>query len=93
MTKEEIFAKLQTEVTIRELSPGTYYTYERAIDLFLQLFLLFPCLFNLCQPFQLLRCVLQPKVGVGVQGDRNVRMAHQILQRLRIHLVIGRRQM
>ena len=27
MTKEEIFAKLQTEVTIRGLSPGTYYTY------------------------------------------------------------------
>ena len=26
MTKEEIFAKLQTEVTIRGLSPGTYYT-------------------------------------------------------------------
>ena len=35
MTKEEIFAKLQTEVTIRGLSPGTYYTYMRAIDLFL----------------------------------------------------------
>ena len=28
MTKEEIFAKLQTEVTIRGLSPGTYYTYK-----------------------------------------------------------------
>ena len=25
MTKEEIFEKLQTEVTIRGLSPGTYY--------------------------------------------------------------------
>lgn len=36
MTKEEIFAKLQTEVTIRGLSPGTYYTYMRAIDLFLK---------------------------------------------------------
>ena len=36
MTKEEIFAKLQTEVTIRGLSPGTYYTYKRAIDLFLK---------------------------------------------------------
>ena len=35
MTKKEIFAKLQTEVTIRGLSPGTYYTYMRAIDLFL----------------------------------------------------------
>ena len=35
MTKEEIFAKLQTEVTIRGLSPGTYYTYKRAIGLFL----------------------------------------------------------
>ena len=35
MTKEEIFEKLQTEVTIRGLSPGTYYTYKRAIDLFL----------------------------------------------------------
>ena len=35
MTKEEIFAKLHTEVTIRGLSPGTYYTYKRAIDLFL----------------------------------------------------------
>ena len=35
MTKKEIFAKLQTEVTIRGLSPGTYYTYKRAIDLFL----------------------------------------------------------
>lgn len=35
MTKDEIFEKLQTEVTIRGLSPGTYYTYKRAIDLFL----------------------------------------------------------
>ena len=35
MTKKEIFAKLQTEITIRGLSPGTYYTYMRAIDLFL----------------------------------------------------------
>ena len=35
MTKDEIFKKLQTEVTIRGLSPGTYYTYKRAIDLFL----------------------------------------------------------
>ena len=36
MTKKEIFAKLQTEITIRGLSPGTYYTYYmRAIDLFL----------------------------------------------------------
>ena len=35
MTKEEIFAKLQTEVTIRGLSPGTYYAYMWAIDLFL----------------------------------------------------------
>ncbi len=35
MTKEEIFAKLQTEVTIRGLSAGTYHTYMRAIDLFL----------------------------------------------------------
>ena len=35
MTKEEIFEKLQTEVKIRGLSPGTYKTYMRAIDLFL----------------------------------------------------------
>ena len=35
MTKDEIFEKLQTEVTIRGLSTGTYYTYKRAIDLFL----------------------------------------------------------
>ena len=35
MTKKEIFAKLQTEITIRGLSPGTYYTYMRTIDLFL----------------------------------------------------------
>ena len=31
MTKHEIFEKLQTEVTIRGLSPGTYYTYKRAM--------------------------------------------------------------
>ena len=31
MTKDEIFEKLQTEVTIRGLSPGTYYTYKRAM--------------------------------------------------------------
>ena len=36
MTKEEIFEKLQTEVAIRGLSPRTYYTYKRAIDLFLK---------------------------------------------------------
>ena len=35
MTKEEIFERLQTEITIRGLSPGTYNTYMRAIDLFL----------------------------------------------------------
>ena len=35
MTKEEIFKRLQTEITIRGLSPGTYNTYMRAIDLFL----------------------------------------------------------
>ena len=35
MTKEEIFEKLQTEVKIRGLSPRTYKTYMRAIDLFL----------------------------------------------------------
>ena len=35
MTKEEIFEKLQTEVKIRGLSPGTYKTYMQAIDLFL----------------------------------------------------------
>ena len=35
MTKEEIFEKLQKEVKIRGLSPGTYKTYMRAIDLFL----------------------------------------------------------
>ena len=27
MTKKEIFAKLQTEITIRGLSPGTYYIF------------------------------------------------------------------
>ena len=31
----EIFEKLQTEVTIRGMSPGTYSTYKRATDLFL----------------------------------------------------------
>ncbi len=36
MTKEEIFEKLQTEVNIRRLSPGTYHTYKCAIDLFLK---------------------------------------------------------
>ena len=35
MTKEEIYEKLQTEVKIRGLSPGTNYTYKNAIDLFL----------------------------------------------------------
>ena len=49
------------------------------VPFLIQLLLLFPCLFNLCQPFHLFCCVLQPEVRVGVQGDRNVRMAHQIL--------------
>ncbi len=34
MTKDEIFEKLQTEVNIRGLSHGTYYTYKRAMELF-----------------------------------------------------------
>ena len=32
MTKKEIFAKLQTEVTIRGLSPGTYYPFTWAVN-------------------------------------------------------------
>ena len=35
MTKEEIYEKLQTEIKIRGLSPGTNYTYKNAIELFL----------------------------------------------------------
>ena len=33
MTKEEIFEKLQTEVTIRGLSPQTYYTYKCGLSI------------------------------------------------------------
>ena len=36
MTKDDIFEKLQTEITIRGMSPSTYHTYMRAIDLFLK---------------------------------------------------------
>ncbi len=35
MTKDEIFKKLDTEVKLRGLSPGTYRTYKSSIDLFL----------------------------------------------------------
>ncbi|MBQ6779238.1 MAG: site-specific integrase [Acidaminococcaceae bacterium] len=35
MTKEEIFKKLDTEVKLRGLSPGTYKTYKHSINLFL----------------------------------------------------------
>ena len=35
MTKEEIYEKLDTEVRLRGLSPGTYKTYKYSIGLFL----------------------------------------------------------
>ena len=53
--------------------------------LFLVLFQLPSGILQFFHPFQFIRCILQAKVGVGVQRHTDITMPHQVLECLGIH--------
>ena len=79
MTKDEIFEKLKTEVTIRGLSPGTYYTYGPALEEYIQRFflplvqLIFPdslSLFRLVLTLHLIASPANQSAGILPKFDK-----------------------